>query len=218
MKYNLIAIISVLTLTQLFVSCNNELSTTVPENIGFLEIQYDYQLNGVAKVGYERVNITDAFFKLYDVNDLDQGLKDLGFRKVELYLTSSEFKIDSLLQPFSQPMGISFAHITLVDSLGNNANPNRVLPYSYTTTTLSSFTTSKKNSCINFDHFLSRDTLKNSPIYKYSYQGQTTKMVNIIDLGNSRYQIIANGLYNSKIYNLYYIGTIRKEKNLAIAP
>lgn len=216
MKYNLTAIISVFMLVQLFVSCNNDITDTVQKNAGFLEYQYKYQLNGVEKTAYKRVYISDAFFKLHDVNDLDSSLIKLGFRKVEVYLTSQEFKIDSLKNPLSQAIGTSFAHITLVDSLGNDANPNRILPYAYNTTTLAGFKTSanKKSSCVIFDNYLNRDTLNNSPIYTYNYTGQASKTIIISNIGKNRFQIIANGLSNSLNYNLYYFGTIRKEMNL----
>lgn len=226
-KFNLLIILSLLSVSGLFLSCKND--EVIPEttNKGFLEYQYSYQVmvNGTltTKQAYKRVNITDAVFKLYELNDLpDTLVAKLSypdsiakrFRKVELFLYTQDCNTDSLLKPLSQPLGASVVQLSLVDTLALDANTERVLEYGYLINSFITLKSNKKPICLNFtaNMNLVTDTTTNSLKYEYAITGQSAKRVNIFLFANGQYQIMANGISNSKIYNLFYIGNIRKEK------
>ena len=179
---------------------------------GYLEYQYEYKLNGVSSLAYKRVLISDAAYALYDANTLDSSFIKKGFRKLELYLYSKECNPDSV----NQPLGASYAQITLVDSLGLNSNPNRVLDFTYPISTLASLGTTNRPLCsaLTVNMNMMTDTLTHTNRYEYSFSGQSGKKLNILSIGNDHFQIMGNGLANSKIYTLYYYGNIGRKKNI----
>lgn len=193
-------------------SCETNSGIQEISSSGYIEYQYDYTLNGLSKQGYKRVLIADAAYALYDANTLDSSFIKKGFRKLELYLYSKECNPDSV----NQPLGASYAQITLIDSLGLNSNPNRVLDFAYPISTLAGLGTTNRPLCSAFtvNMNMMTDTLTHSNRYEYSFSGQSGKKINILLTGNDRFQIIGNGLANSKIYTLYYFGTIRRKKNI----
>lgn len=228
-KFNSLIILISLSISGFFLSCNTEEVSTETSGRGFLEYQYDYQVmvDGVptTKQGFKRVNITDAVFKLYDLNDFPDTLVTKlsypdsiarQFRKVELFLYSEGCNADSLLKPLSQPLGVSLVQLTLVDTLATDVKMDRVLEFQYLINGLTTLKSNKKPVCLNLtaNMNLLSDTLTHTIKYEYSIAGQSTKKVNIFLLGNGQYQIMTSGLSNSKIYNLSYIGPIRKEKNI----
>ena len=136
---------------------------------GFLEYQYKYKLKNDSVLAYKRVVISDAAYALYDANTLDSSFIKKGFRKLELYLYSKECNPDSV----NQPNGASYAHITLIDSLGLNSNPNRMLDFSYPISTLASLGTTNRPLCsalaVNMN--MMTDTLTHTNKYEYSFSG-----------------------------------------------
>lgn len=197
-------------------SCDKNIAYEEISSSGYLEYQYDYSVivNGTStiKQGYKRVNIADVAFALYDANTLDSTFIKSGFRKMELYLFSKECNADSI----NQPIGSSFTQISLIDSLGLNPNPNRVLEYSFPISSLSSLPTTNKPLCsaLSVNMNMRIDTLTKIQGYEFSFTGQVGKKINIFNFGKGHYEIIANGFANSKIYTVYYYGTIRQMKNI----
>lgn len=197
-------------------SCTEEAAYPTTPSTGYLECQYDYKIkvNGVetTKQAYTRSNITDVAYALYENNTLDSVYIKKGFRRVELYLYSKECNPDSV----NQPLGASYAQISLIDSLGLDSKPDRVLNYGYTIGPETNLATTNKSMCtaINAKMQLVTDTITNLPVYKYSFSGQATKKITILSLGNDMYQIMAYGVSNSKIYTIYYYGTIRSKKKI----
>jgi len=197
-------------------SCTEETVYQRSPSTGYLEYQYDYKIkvNGVetTKQAYTRSNISDVAYALYEKNTLDTVYIKKGFRRVELYLYSKECNADSV----NQPLGASYAQISLIDSLGLDSNPDRVLNYGYTIGPETNLGTTNKPICtaVNAKLQLATDTVTHLPAYKYSFSGQAGKKVTILSLGNDMYQIMAYGVSNSKIYSIYYYGTIRAKKKI----
>ncbi len=200
----------------IMVSCTDEVANQTSPSKGYLEYQYDYKVkvNGVetTKLSYERANISDVAYSLYENNTLDSVYIKKGFRKVELYLYSKECNPDSV----NQPLGASYTQISLIDSIGLDSNPDRVLNYGYTIGSEANLGTTNKPMCsaINAKMSMRMDTLTQSLAYKYSFSGQVGKRVTILSLGNEMYQIIAYGVSNSKVYTIYYYGKIRAKKKI----
>lgn len=211
-------IFNIITVCALFVltSCTEEAAYPTTPSIGYLECQYDYKIkvNGVetTKQAYTRSIITDVAYALYENNTLDSVYIKKGFRRVELYLYSKECNPDSV----NQPLGASYAQISLIDSLGLDPKPDRVLNYAYTIGPETNLGTSNKPMCsaISAKIQLVTDTLTNLPAYKYNFSGQVGKKVTILSLGNEMYQIMAYGVSNTKIYNIYYYGKIRAKNKI----
>lgn len=197
-------------------SCTEEAAYPTTPSTGYLECQYDYKIkvNGVetTKQAYTRSLITDVAYALYENNTLDSVYIKKGFRRVELYLYSKECNPDSV----NQPLGASYAQISLIDSLGMDSKPDRVLNYGYTINPETYLATANKPMCtaVSAKMQLAIDTVTNLPAYKYSFGGQVGKRVTILSLGNDMYQIIAYGVSNSKIYTIYYYGKIRAKKKI----
>jgi hypothetical protein len=197
-------------------ACDNTDEVKEPENLGFLEFQYDYKIMvnnaEVTRQGFQRVNITGAEFR-FPVNDtIADSLKMKGMRMVEVLVYGGEFKKDSLLG--AQPIGVSVVKLTLVDSIGMvDTTKVKMLPYSYVTNTLSSSRLTKKPLCLeaNYNMNMMLDTTTNTVKYQYQFKGQATKAVKVIQVSSDTYQIMANGIASSKIYNLYYYGKLKKE-------
>lgn len=216
MKTKIYFISCILTLISVY-SCDKSSDNTEISSSGYLEYQYDYKVvtNGVesTRQGYKRVNITDVAFATYDANTLDSVYIKKGFRKVELYMYSKECNPDSL----NQPLGASFAQASLIDSLGLDSNPNRVLDFPYPISSLASLATTNRPLCsaLSVNMNMMTDTVTHTNKYEYSYVGQVGKKLNIFYFGGDKYQIIANGSANSKIYTIYYFGTIRRKKNIS---
>lgn len=197
-------------------SCETTPVNTDTPSTGYIEYQYDYKLkvNGVetSKLGYERASISDVAYAPYENNTLDSVYIKKGFRRVELYLYSKECHPDSV----NQPLGASYAQISLIDSLGLDSKPDRVLNYAYTLAAETTLATTNKPLCtaINAKMIMRTDTLTQTLAYKYSISGQVGKKVTILSLGNDYYQIIAYGVSNSKVYTIYYYGKIRAKKKI----
>ena len=206
-------ILSFLTLVTGLWSCETTTDVQNFTSAGYLEYQYKYKLKTDSVFAYKRVNINNVAFAIYDFNSLDSTYIKKGFRKVELYLYSKECNPDSV----NQPIGASYIQVSLIDSLGMNASPNRVLDFAYPISTLASLGTTNRPLCttISANMNMMTDTLIHLNRYEYSFVGQSGKKINIFYLGYNHYQIIANGVANSKIYTLYYYGTIRQKKNIA---
>jgi hypothetical protein len=197
-------------------ACDNTDGVKEPENLGFLEYQYDYKIMvnnaEVTRQGFRRVNLTGAEFR-FPVNDtIVDSLKMKGLRMVEVLVYGGEFKKDSLFG--TQPIGVSVVKLTLVDSIGLvDTTKVKMLPYSYATSSLYSSRMTKKPICLEADYNLNMmlDTTTNMVKYQHQFKGQATKNVKVIQLSGDNYQIVANGIASSKIYNLYYYGKLKKE-------
>ncbi len=217
-------------ISTLFFSCktNDEL-TNEPVVKGYVEYQYDYTVlvsgETVKKKGYKRFTLTDALFKLYETNDLPDSLINnfeypdsiaAKFRKVELFFISDDYNIDNILNPLMQSVGTSMVQATLVDTLAQDTDANRILPYGYVNNNFPSLKTDKIPQCLDLQINMNMvfDTLTQSNRYAFSFKGQKTKKVTVFKIHNNLYQITANGTVDSKIYNMYYLGPIRKEANI----
>ena len=199
-------------------SCNEEQAVIISNNAGFAECQYDYTLLvdsvPTAKKSYERAILNHAAFAEYIDGGLADSLKQVGLRKIEFFLYSDAYDLKKAES--DQKEGSSMIRITLVDSLGNDANRNRVWPATYTIQNLSYLQSHKKLQSLGLtaNLLLSKDTATNSLKYKYQFSSELSRSVRIIDLGNNIFQILSYGLANTKIYNVYYVGTIQKLDNL----
>jgi len=240
MKNNLIYAICFLQVMFMLVSCNNEVIYTNEEG-GYIEYQYDYkvEIDGVkiTKQAYKRMNLSNGYFALYEVNDLPDSIiskvlpdsivdgipdsiqKYSAFRKVELFLCSKEFNPNDSLH-LQQP-GSTVIQITLVDSLFHAPFSDRLFSSNYTTNTsatssMQSIYYNKKPMCLgmNVNMNMRLDTISNSMKYEYTFKGQNGKSLRIYDLGNSVYQIISNGIFNNKVYTLNYIGLIKQSEKI----
>lgn len=197
-------------------ACDNTNEVDEPANVGFLEYQYDYKIMvnnaEVTRQGFRRVNLTGAEFR-FPINDtIVDSLKMKGLRMVEVLVYGGEFKKDSLFG--TQPIGVSVVKLTLVDSIGLvDTSKVKMLPYSYATSSLYSSRMTKKPICLEADYNLNMmlDTTTNMVKYQHHFKGQATKSVKVIQLSGDNYQIVANGIASSKIYNLYYYGKLKKE-------
>jgi len=209
-------LVSSLVLLFMLIGCEKGNEAIESADAGFLEYQYDYKVlqDGVevTRQGFKRVNISSAVYSLYEVNPLIDSLKNSGLRQVELYLYSKECNPDSL--PAAQPIGASMIKVTLVDTLGLDANTERIWHYSYYINTLASIAKTKKPVCLGMECYMNmqKDTVTQTLRYENSFMGQTSKSVRIYSYGGGQYQILANGTANSKYYNLSYTGTIQKGK------
>lgn len=218
MKKAIYSIFSILLISLLLIACNDDTTDTETKNAGFLDYQYDYVLVkdtvSTAKQSYRRVNLSNAAFALYAANTLPDSLTEKGLRKMELFLYSDNYNLDKTAS--DQPLGASMVQITLVDSLAFDSNSNRVLPYSYTIQNEAYLLPRKKPVClglsVNMD--LMVDTATQQLDYRYKFVGEPTRTVRVMSLGNDLYQIIATGLANTKIYNLYYYGKIKKHSDI----
>ncbi len=217
MKIKDLYIILILIIPVLY-SCNEEQAVITSNNAGFAERQYDYTLLvdsiPTAKKSYERAILNHAAFAEYVDGGLADSLKQVGLRKIEFFLYSDAYDLKKAES--DQKEGSSMIKITLVDSLGNDANRNRVWPATYTIQNLSYLQTHKKIQSLGLtaNLLLSKDTTTNSLKYKYQFSSELSRSVRIIDLGNNIFQILSYGLANTKIYNIYYVGTIQKLENL----
>lgn len=223
MRYLLAIIMSLFITTGFFHSCNNEEVNSGSNVNGYIEYQYDYtvQISGetVKKQGYKRAIINQALLKIELVNNLPDSLVvNFGhpdsiaskFRKVELYIFSPQFNIDSIDKPMIQPLGASIAHFTLIDSLALFDQDNSLLPFEYVIDDYSTLQNNLRPLCVEFNVNMNLvvDTLSDQNIYEFVISGQKSKKLNVFKIGNNQYQIMASGLSNSKIYNLYYTGPI----------
>lgn len=217
-----------------FFSCKtDDQLTNVSNAIGYVEYQYDYTVlvsgNPVKKQAYKRVNLTDAFFKLYDVNTLPDSIISIlelpdsvaaKFRQVELFFVSDDCVIDSVMNPLSQPLGTSVVHVTLVDTLALalDEQKNLVQPYDYFNYSFTSIKSNKAPQCLDIkvNMNLTYDTIAHANQSEFSFNGQKSKKFTLLKIKNDQYQIISNGMANNKFYNLYYVGPIRKESDIQI--
>jgi hypothetical protein len=215
----------------LFISCKNDVEYTEKSG-GYLEYQYDYKIEidgiKITKQAFKRVNLTGAGFAFYKTNDLPDSIviknlpdsivdgipdsiqKYSDFRRVELFLYSGEYNPDDSIH--NQSLGTTLIQLSLIDSLANDANPNRVLSYNYNTNSnLSSVYYTKKPICnkVSINMNMSLDTLSNTNLFEYTFSGQNGRKVNIYNLGNGKFQITSNGIYNNKIYTFHYVGDLK---------
>jgi hypothetical protein len=212
MNFKMKITIASLLLASLFWACQE---TALPEPFsvdkGFIEYQYDYQVtvNGAAQTrkGYKRANINQAFFALRDKSTLPVELAK--FRQIELFFLTEggDYKAAS------QPSGISSSQISLVDTL---TDPTKIMPATYRISTQSYFTTNKNLACLSLKGALSipKNDAFSETGYEGTFVGQDTRNVTVLYLGNDIYQVVANGIANSNIYNIYYTGRIQKGENI----
>jgi hypothetical protein len=246
MKYTQKILVSLLVVSILFLSCkNDEIIQSTTGGKGFVEYKYTYTLNGTAKTGYYRINLTDAAFALYDSaacylpDTLKAQFPDIypdsiakKFRKVELFFYSSECNIDSIYKPLSQPLSSSMVQFTIADTLALDANPNRLLDFNYPCFLLKYMNTilNRRPTVLNWKAYMNMqpDTLS-SPVvlkYKYQFQGQPNKNINIALKTNGEFIIIGNGTAISTppsggttamTYNFIYTGFVKHLKNRTAA-
>lgn len=199
----------------LFVTACNPVEDVPTKEVGFFEYQYDYKIivDGVEKTkqGFKRVNLSSAVFKFHENDTIADSLKLKGLRSLDILIYSKEFKKDSAFG--AQIKGTSVVKITLIDSTGLDSTNYKLLPYNYVINTLASSKINKKPICLDLDMNMNMmmDTALNVMKYEYNVKGQLTKSVRVIQLNDTHYQIVTNGIYNSKFYNLYYYGQIKKE-------
>lgn len=213
MKISNIALLFILVFA---VSCKEEVTESFSQNEGFVEYQYNYVLTVdsvvTAKKGYARVVLAHAAFA--ENTALADSLKQAGLRQIEVYLYSDNY--DLTKSATDQELGSSMVQITLVDTLGNDMNKERVWPATYSIQSLNYLQTNKKKQglglTVNFNQM--QDTITDALQYQYQFTADLGRSIRILDLGNNKFQIFSYGLANSLIYNVYYVGTIEKHENI----
>lgn len=198
----------------LFVSCN-QTEPYISTDRGFIEYQYDYQTvdqNGAAvtKQAFERVTINHAIFVVNTEAVLPDPLSSLNYRQVDLYIYSDDY---TGLNAAS--LGESYVKLQLWDTLANDLNPDKLLPFSYMIRTEAGLLSYIEPACMEFaaKMIIRKDETTDVYSFKNQINGELGKRVYVIDLQNNKYEILATGRFNSKIYNLHYIGEIKKETN-----
>jgi hypothetical protein len=218
MSKNIITGLIMLFFSLAFTACKNEMNEVSIPNRGFFEYQYEYQITVddvlVTKKAYERINVNDAFFVVNTESEFPDSLLSLGFRRVDVYVFSDGF---SGLNTTS--IGGSYVKIQLADSLAFDLNPDRVLEYSYTLRYIDGFYTVKQPVCLGFTGnmtLLGQDETTGNYVFDKQVSGQLTKRMHVFNLGNGYYELMTNGLFDSKIYNFYYVGKIRQEEKAPV--
>ncbi|MDR2626633.1 MAG: hypothetical protein LBC40_01195 [Dysgonamonadaceae bacterium] len=194
----------------LFTACGDDEGVDTSVGKGFLEYQYEYESNVVDEDGnpvpdlaYERVSLSNAFFVVRQDVDPAQ-LPSADYRIVELYFLSENFTGMN-----ESSLGGSYVKIQLADTLASDPSPDKLLPYSYVIRTSAQFLAARQPSCLEFsgNMFLGQDA--GSYTFKNSIAGEAAKRVILYDYRNGKYQIMANGLFNGKIYNFHYVGPLQ---------
>lgn len=213
MRKNFVIYYLYLTTVLLFVACG-QTETEINLNKGFFEYQYDYQTtdeNGavVTKQAFERISINRAAFMVNNEAVLPDTLKSRNFRQVDLYVFSDDY---SGLNTAS--LAGSYVKIQLWDTL--SVDGGKLLSYSYMNRTLTGLLSYIEPACMEFtaNMKLQRDETTEAFSFKYQIAGELGKRVYLFDLNNNQYQLLASGLFNSKLYNLHYVGEIKEVINI----
>lgn len=201
MKSKYAIVFSLCSFILLFVACNKEKNydNLFLENKGFIEYQYKYTLNGVAKTAYKRCLLQDAKWEI----NTPKLLAGDSLREINLYLYSK----GAVWGSAKQDSGSAVIRAKLVD---NKLSADTLFPYDYIITPLTGLVQSPV--CLQLDGGANwlNDTGSGQPGYNFVITGQPTKNVRVISVGKDIYQVTAQGLTNGLIYNLIYTGKITK--------
>jgi hypothetical protein len=200
MKSKYAVVFSLCSFILLSVACNKEkFDNLFLENKGFIEYQYRYTLDGVAKTAYQRCLLQDA---KWEINTTKLMAGD-SLREINLYLYSK----GAVWGSAKQDSGSAVIRAILVD---NKLSSDTLFPYDYIITPLTGFVRSPV--CLQLDGGANwlKDTGTGQPGYNFVLTGQATKYVRVISVGKGIYQVTAQGAANGLIYNLIYTGKINK--------
>lgn len=194
-------------LLSMFVACKKAQTLTVNEtSLGFVEYQYTDTTVTPNVLAYKRFTLNNANYRVWANSTLPAPI-NAKYRQVEIFLSSD--KAGHEQNP--QPVGSSTVRISLVDTIATGRTADWVLPFKYTVVAgLQGFTSlpTLQPSCVGITANL--NVLSNAGA-EFSFSGQTQKAVQIIRYYNDgKYQIIANGSFNGKIYNISYLGELPK--------
>lgn len=193
-------------------ACEKSPDANIPAK-GYLEYQYSYFIDGetdadgnpVYRYAYERVTINSAFFALR--NDLSEAQQAAGIRGVNIYVHS-----DGYTGQNASSLGGSYIKIQLLDTLGRDADQNKLLPFSYNIGVASSL--KPVHSGFEGRMILEQDNSVFS--FKREILGNelTTNRIYLFHLGNGQYEILVNGLYNDRTYSFHYAGPIQLQHDI----
>lgn len=197
----------------MFNSCENNQAPQSVFNRGYVEYQYnDTTITDSVKHTftvsqlYYRVDLRKAVLSLPTNPTMPDSLKN-KFMQVDLCLFSDSLNTDTI----HQSLNSSMVKMSLVDSVKNMNIPSYNIAAMYSNSAnVNSFISAKIKfpSCIGFNASM---TKKSDSSYKYIVKtADLTPSVklNIFDLGDGIYQISSTGLYDSKRYNIYFVGKL----------
>jgi hypothetical protein len=195
----------------LFGSCKDDEQADAVAGKGFLEYQYDYEShvvdedgNPVPKLAYERVSFSNAFFVIRQDVDPSQ-LPSSSYRIVDLYFLSENFTGKN-----ESSLGGSYVKIQLADTLASEAGQDRLLQFSYPVRTQAQFLSARQPSCLEFSGKMFLGQEAGGYAFKNTIAAPLAQRVLLYDYRNGKYQIMANGLFDGKIYNFHYAGVLQR--------
>ncbi len=206
--------IFLLVVSVLCFQCKKDATISTFSDNGY--VSYQYMDTSVSNVGdttiikaFNTFQLTKADFMLDTTVPLPDSLNTI-FRRVNLQLYSSANSNSKT----NKMVGSSLISISLIDSIINTiGSPSGLTPFIYTNATDSAFFANKKKTPIwesltgNLN--LQLDTVTQQLVYRTTFYGQKGITINLIYIGNNRYQLIAYGSFNNLSFNIYYTGQIK---------
>jgi hypothetical protein len=198
----------------MFIACGKDPDTAIPAK-GFLEYQYSYTVDGetdaegnpVFRFAYKRVVIDEAFFTVND--NLPESLASKGFRRVDCYVRSGGYTGENVTS-----LGGSYVKIQLVDTLGFDADQDKLLAHAYNASELSILEMASRPLPVHLGFegkmSLKEDAVNGGFAFEENITGQ--ERITLLNLGNKQYEIVANGICNERTYNFHYVGQIHLGK------